>query len=144
MDIELKRGRALIIAGPQGSGKTRLAEEIAAKYGLCIQIDLTTFLSVSALNDVLRARPATLIVDGFPSTEKALNRVKEVITSPQMTVHIKFGPPIAITTPHLIFCSGNTHLWSEYEGRRFHIVTLPADQQNTASRCRDLQRTHED
>lgn len=141
MDIELKRGRALIIAGPQGSGKTRLARSIAVKHGTFIEIDLPVFLSVFALNEVLRARPATLIVDGFPSTEKALNRVKEVITSPQMTVHMKFGPPIAITTPHLIFCSGNTHLWSEYEGRRFHIVTLPADQQNTASRCRDPQRT---
>jgi ABC-type dipeptide/oligopeptide/nickel transport system ATPase subunit len=125
MNIELKRGEALFIRGPQGSGKTTLACEIAAKYGRYAVISHRELMSApGGLRDVLRSRPATVIVDEFQPSLAELNRVKQLLSSPHLTIEMKGVQPISVETPNFIFCTGRLDFLPGEEERRFRVITL--------------------
>lgn len=126
MDIELKRREALFIQGPQGSGKTTLAREIAAKYGRYAVIDHHELMSgPGALRDVLRSKPATVIVEEFQPNSAELNRVKQLLSAPHFAVDMKGVPPIYVEAPNFIFCTGWKDFLSGEDERRFRVITLP-------------------
>jgi len=76
-DYELQKGVALVLVGPEGSGKTRLAFEIAQRYGKVRSISGFGLNNPVGLRRALRAHPDVLIIDQVPDT-KALRQQSRV------------------------------------------------------------------
>lgn len=121
-NIKLKKGKALIICGPQGSGKTLLAEVIAKKHGTYKVVD------ASMLRDRFNAsiftdNPDTVIVDEFVATEKNLEAIMPLIKNEKVIVHEKYKSPIEASTPNFIFVTGDKDaLPLDVSERRFMVV----------------------
>lgn len=97
-------GRGLLIAGPQGSGKTRLAELVAKhRGGLYRQIDVAD-LNQKRMNDWwLDCR--TLIVEGAPTTAHALAHLKRLATGNDLPVLTLSRERVHIEPPAVIVCA---------------------------------------
>lgn len=121
MKHQLKHGQALVITGPQGSGKTSLAREIAAAHGAFAEIDATRLNTDLGLAEAMQSAPKTLIVNGIPKMSAAA--IKELIASKTVRVNRKFQTPKEVATPNFIFCSGHADPMPIGEGdRRFHVI----------------------
>ena len=119
MEFELKKGQALVIQGPQGSGKTVLARKIAERYGSFIEIDAYQLKTRRDLNDLLEKGVSTVICDEIPEEIKVQSFLKLLIKSkPSWWKH---GKPKLVNVPNFIFCTGNP---SPLPGndRRFWVV----------------------
>lgn len=121
MEFELKKGQALVIYGPQGSGKTILARKIAECYGSFIEIDAYQLKTRRDLNDLLGKGVSTVICDEIPEEIDVQSFLKLLITNGTALVEKKHGKPKIVSVPNFIFCTGNP---SPLPGndRRFWVV----------------------
>lgn len=121
-NYELKRGTALVIVGPQGCGKSILAQHIGNRHGKmqCIQTGPGWDFS---LNDALNGKVQVLIVDGVPSQTELAN-IKCMVTDPQV---LYFSPgyktPRAYQSPLVIITAPDAD-WMETGARRFEVIDL--------------------
>jgi hypothetical protein len=123
----IQRGRALVLVGPQGSGKTKKAHELAAQTGRYIEMSVNEISSPFQLGNALASEPATVIVElDRPLDERLTTTLKGLITNTHTVCHRKMREPISVRTPNFIFCTGNRNFLPDDGGRRFHIVELPA------------------
>ena len=107
--VRPKRGRALILVGPQGSGKSRMARQIAGQMGRVEEIDGHMLEDARALAARLISQPAVLIVDGYiPGS--ALPILKRLVTEKTMSVRLAYSAPSVVKTPLVIVC---THAWPQ-------------------------------
>lgn len=123
-DITLERGKALIITGPQGSGKSKLAREIAKRHGAYAELCHSAFSNPFDIGGVLDHEPAVIIVaDGFPTHSRGLALVKQLITSETIERTKKSMETRTVRTPFLIFTlqDCDLSLLSASEARRFVI-----------------------
>lgn len=110
---EIQRGVALVLLGPQGSGKSLLARKLAQANG--------TFAEIAAdhLSDefsrALAAEPRTLIVDCAPKAPRDLAAFTRLVLYPTMSVERKGQRTVEIRTPDLIFCVEELGLLSEFQ-----------------------------
>lgn len=123
--LNLKHGQALVICGPQGSGKTTLARKIAARHGTYAQIDALQLTGHFGLGDALSGETKTLIVDGIPESRKALKEIRAALTNETITIHQRYQNPKIVKSPNFIFCSGaeNPLPW-DAQDRRFVVIRL--------------------
>lgn len=104
--LTIEKGRALVLAGAQGSGKTEMARKIAEAGGhTWKQID------VSSLDDAywsfLDDQPDVLIIDGLPKTGVALARVTKMLAMNDrpMCIYRAHACDIVLTNaPMIIIC----------------------------------------
>lgn len=123
----LHRGRALVICGPQGSGKAMLANLIAREYGMVAHVDgdaLDESRSGSLLSCHLLNVPEVLIINGTPRKAVVMEALKQLITKDEVTVFTK-PKPVPVKTPHVIFIHHSSN-WalthSDEHDRRFFVV----------------------
>ena len=110
MDIELKRGKILVISGPQGSGKTILARKIAENYGAFRELDAVSLNDTRELDHAIASGVATIIFDEAPCAKEIVARLKDIVTNPTVTVNRKYQEPVSVATPNFIICtSGDQH-----------------------------------
>lgn len=126
MNYGLKHGQALIIVGPEGSGKTLLARQIANQYGHFKEVDPhKVFTSYFGLGEAMAGNPKTLImnVEGSLSVE-IVNRLKELICSPEIAVDRRGQMPTIMQTPFFIFTvqSNDDKLVIDFLARRFEVI----------------------
>lgn len=127
MEYELKHGQALVIAGPQGCGKSILARKIAEKYGAFIETDAHQLETRRGLNDLMASAPRTVICDGFPDKEEMRMRLKALITAKTIKVEPKRGALKIVNAPNFIFCTGDADpLPRITDDRRFCMIQLNA------------------
>ncbi|MCU7904472.1 MAG: hypothetical protein KZQ76_01220 [Candidatus Thiodiazotropha sp. (ex Epidulcina cf. delphinae)] len=108
---KLKHGQPLVIIGPQGSGKTIRAKEIAEKCGTYQYAFLDDILSDMPLDELLTGKPDTVIVEEAFCSKKQLARLKAVIT--------KKG------APNFIFVSNSHSNFPEpHTSRRFRFLRI--------------------
>lgn len=121
------RGRALIIAGPQGSGKTSLARDIVQAAGLARSeyrgVPAKSISNRFGLADALSSNPKVVIVDDVVPDEAFFELAKVLASEDLIEVSPKGKDAYMAKNPIWIF---TTHLPVELpEGtRRFTVITL--------------------
>lgn len=121
-NITLTKGQALVLVGPQGCGKTTMAERIAKKHGSFIRIDSCEL--DHALAAAISSEPDTVIAEGLPSNEAALVRVKSLITANEVAIKLPLQKPRMVKAPNFIFCTGSADPIPHIDGRRFFVVHM--------------------
>jgi len=119
---QLERGKALVIVGPQGSGKNVLARSLARQYGKLQEITSGVIFFDSQLRHALAGRISTLIIDGEPFRDE-LAQLKSMLTSTTTRIRVPYTQVVKkVPTPHLIFCSDSADWLGADNGRRFTVV----------------------
>ena len=113
-DIQLDRGTLVVLAGPQGCGKSRLAQRIADSRGRYATVDAPDLVNKPVMNSILRGKPQTLIVDGDPSWE-GFEVLKALLTSDATVTTRWWFLSSAVRTPDILLTTCNEPL---YRGMR--------------------------
>lgn len=121
-NYHLKHGTALVIVGPQGCGKSQLAQAIAKQHGKHQQIETGPGWDFQ-LRDALNGAVDVLIVDGVPGQDELVD-IKCMVTNPQTQVrqpHANHSE--ARPSPLVIICTQDAD-WMHEGSRRFHVIDL--------------------
>lgn len=123
--IRIQPGKALVIVGPQGCGKSILARLVAEQYGSFVETDARELETHRGLDVLLAREPNTVICEGVPASEEAQIKLKALITSDEVKVVRKHGSPKMVSTPNFIFYTDEANpLPPTAEARRFYVVQL--------------------
>lgn len=121
----LRKGCATVIAGPEGSGKTTLARELAGAHGSFIETDARVLISPFHLGHALANKPATIIVDEVPARLITTHETRRMIADERVVLHRKGRPEEVVATPQFIFCTRDAdELRLHPADARLHIVWL--------------------
>lgn len=124
MEHPLTHHQALLITGPQGSGKTTLAREIAARHGTYTEIEAIALKHRDQWKQLIATGAQTVIINDVYD-KRTLEHIKQLITmtkdDPIYTCYApKKGPmPYFIAT-----ASSPKFIKTKFENRRFRIVNL--------------------
>ena len=110
INFDIPSSGVLVIAGPQGCGKTTLAREIAEKEGAFHECRSDELLNTFGLGRILRKAPSTLIIDVPPITRlkgKLFSKLRELILGQgkKLEAPILGGEPRTFPVPKLIICT---------------------------------------
>ena len=120
------RKQALVIIGPQGSGKSLFARWIARQIGdTTVEVGCGDLGSYFGMSIILDSEPDTLIIDGLPTDEKTADTVKAMITSETVRVDRRGEEQKLVKTPNMLFCTGDKDVIKPlHSDRRFLVVRL--------------------
>lgn len=124
MNIEIERGQALVLAGPEGCGKSRLARDLAEKFGSFAEISAEHLGSPFELGHALEGEPLTLIVEDIPRDARSLQLVKSMLTNERVLCNRKGHEPKLVRAPNFIFCTSDPNPFIGHDTRRFAVVRM--------------------
>lgn len=128
--MRLVKDKALVIVGPQGSGKTQIARELAASAGTYAEVDGFALRDRGDWLDLLDKGYAAVVIDGAPS-DSQMDTLKQILST-KGTVALRIrGVLRKVQMPHLIFtiddanrvANGKRYL-SLCMGRRFEFMHI--------------------
>lgn len=126
---KLQRGRALIITGAQGCGKSTLAREIGHSLHTH-EIDAAELDDAGGLGRVMALRATILIVNGLPGTETGMANVKNLVSNTTFKARDPGrDTPEARRTPLLIFTTNDDARARDIaaDARRFDLLDMSAE-----------------
>jgi len=121
--IELEKGKALVLVGPVGSGKTMLARSIASRYGAYNFVTQGEILR--SFNGPLDT--TTVIVEEFTPDWETLVSIGRLATNPLIQIEKMREEPQLKTTPNVILCvqSSCPLLPKMFNPRWFQVFVVP-------------------
>ena len=108
MKFELTKSQALVLTGPQGSGKTTLARDIAGRCGTFAEISVDDLIGHFGLGRALAAEPDTLIVEKMPRA--LLGKIKAFLGKDTIQCNQKYKAPRQVKRPNFILCINESDL----------------------------------
>lgn len=127
----LEKGKALIITGDEGVGKTTLARKIADAHSHSPLKYVTATLqqivqSNFGLGDVLECEPDTVIIeDKLNLIDSHLDFMKPLISNETIKIDRKGKKPRTVDSPNFIICTGDKEpLKHGMNERRFTVLPL--------------------
>lgn len=123
---EQVKPKPLIIAGPQGSGKTTKAREIAVAAGTVAEIAWCDLSAPFDLGNIFGGddKPKTLIVDEMPATPEAMAQAAKLAGAADWMLNRKYQEPVRVPAPALIFCTTGSVDFLHDAVRRFSVIEL--------------------
>lgn len=127
---KLEKGKALIITGAEGSGKTTLAIAIALAYGDFATSTLRDMKEHRfAFSESLINQPNTIIIEDdlneLFSCKSHFSFIKSLIFKEKTQLERPGQKPILFNTPNFIFCTGSMNaIKISVNNRRFTIIDL--------------------
>lgn len=93
-----------IIFGPQGSGKSLRARQLAASFGAFREFQPEELSDNFAIGVALRNGAKTLIIDGVPLVPTMKRAVLPIMNHRSVEAHAPYVEPALVPSPRLIFC----------------------------------------
>lgn len=115
-------GKAIIINGKPGSGKTSLASAIALSCGSYRTVAAIELKDPFKIGHTLCATPNTVIVE--ECTQEVINSdyVKHLITDRHVKAERKGKEPVVMQSPNFIFVGNGGDLKLDIDARRFMVI----------------------
>lgn len=125
MKLKVEKGRAIILTGPEGTGKGIIAKRLALNAGSrIVTTQMVHLKSDFGLGSVTLDNPETVIVDEFNPSLENLAFIKTMLCNDSIVVNRKFKEPVTVPSPNFILITNRPiPLLGENE-RRFFIVEL--------------------
>lgn len=119
------QGKAIIITGREGVGKSTLARVIADNLGGAVVVQQMEAFSCSHFNSAWTSAE-TVVVEGFdPEVPADIACAKSMASQNEVVVLKKGAQDRTIKMPNFIFVTGNAEPFAPgLEGRRFLVVNL--------------------
>lgn len=123
----LQPGIALVLAGPQGCGKSTLARELAEQRGAYAEIEGHTMGPRFSFAPTLRLEVRTIIIDGLPRSDQQWGNIKWLLTADKMLMRPSFASErVAVPVPAIILCVQEDELPEQIlRGRSFELFHMP-------------------
>ena len=120
----LPKGMALVITGPQGSGKTRLAQDLATVHG-AYAIGYDGLTSPRELGRIAMAGVIkTYISEGLPKTADEKAFLKSLLSSKEILFPGQTRPLSTEKLPNFIFLTQDPQPLKHLGDQRFHVIDL--------------------
>jgi energy-coupling factor transporter ATP-binding protein EcfA2 len=125
MEASIEKGRALVLAGPEGGGKSKLARELAAAHGSYVETDARALQSPFRLGKLLAGKPDTIIVNEVPAHLITAPETKSLVANESIVIHRKGCEEKIMPAPNFIFCTGDVNaLRLHPHDRRFTVIRV--------------------
>ena len=119
-----QRGKALVLQGPEGCGKTLLAKQLAEAEGTYSETDMPGLVGgASRFSSWLDGAPDVVIVEGIPAPYE-LDAVKHLVASPVLLRERKGEDAATVSAPMFIFCTSSPSPPENRTRRRFHVLQM--------------------
>lgn len=126
--IQLRHGVALVLVGRQGTGKTLIAQRIAARHGGTLTYcDAEHLASPVARGRMLDQEASVCIIDGAPISPLAVRALKTLLTVELALAHRAGREARKVRPPQFIVCVHEIDLHAAQlfmTGRLFDVVVL--------------------
>lgn len=126
MILEIPDDKTLVLQGPHGCGKSRLAVKIAEACGTYSVLDAQDLSSPFTLGGALKDRPDIVIIEDCDLGKRTMTILKALITEPAIQVNLQFRTSYMVPTPRFIICAQASAepFRAGVEDRRFMVVGL--------------------
>ena len=128
MDINLDEHEVLIIAGPQGCGKTSIALKMAEALGTFTVTDNSFLNNNFKRGGILAEEHDTIIIEEFTPSPKSYEMLKSLVSEDLILVERMHKETQHFEAPtNIILCTGDVDaLRIPHDSRRFFVLEMPA------------------
>ncbi len=118
--------KTVIIKGPQGCGKSTLAERMASIAGSYIRVNMDKVVNSSfGLGSALDSEPNTLIFEETLDNSRHIELAQHLVSDGSIKINVKYKWPCEVNVPNIIFVLGPRSCIFESAFPDIHVIDIP-------------------